>query len=208
MSRLRARLRVESQPQIVGPDPPPFHWSLPGEPVGHRRLHLRQLRVSLQVLAFGPDHRPNTDTGPMLDAIVSTGEPLSILPRWCRELHDFERRVIWLEPRHVYSPHNPPQVIPGYPGPDGADHWHFRDQYPFEFGLVWAVAYDRDDPPNVLAPRPMIARFLTGPSPDIPDPVVGLQWSILTNRRVTRETTGHETAPLFQPEEWWLLEVS
>jgi hypothetical protein len=211
MSRLFTRLRVESHPLITGDNPPPFHWSLPGEAVGNRRLYLRRLRVFLQVLACGPDHRPNTDTGPMLDAVVSTGEPLSVIPRHYRHLYDFERRIIWTEPRHVYSPTNPPPHLPGiagYPGPDGSNRWYFRDRHSFELGVIWAIAYDSDNPTNCLAPRPMVARFLTEASPDIPEPVVGLQWSIIANRRVTRESTGNETAAPFHPEEWWLREVS
>src|SRR5688572_15486386 len=91
---LFARLRVESHPLVSADNPPPFHWSLPGEPVGSRRLYLRRLHARLEVLGTGPDHKPNTDTGPMLEAIVSTAEPLSVFPKWCRQV--CERHIIWL----------------------------------------------------------------------------------------------------------------
>lgn len=187
------QIRLRQFPPLPAYAPQVFHWNLPGEPTASRQLALTQLRVFLQVIPFGGDSDPS------LDAIVSTAEPLSIIPlaRW-RDGGEFESLITWLEPQHVYQP-NVATALPYYPGPP---NWMFRDNHPFQLGFVWTIAYD--DQGNSLRPSPVIARFLTEPSPDLSYPILGLEHGILTDRLLTRQSAANEPD---EPAEWWLRDL-
>jgi hypothetical protein len=217
MSSLRAHLEIEPHPLGTFAGVPPFGWSLPAEPVALRQFHLRALAATFQVLPFDPAtfQAVSGSSGPTITARVSTGEPVSVFPwavwhdrdrRTPNVPGDFEGRILWCEPQHVYGPDGPPRT---YPGPDGTGNWYFRDCYRFQLGVIWVEVFDNHGTGHQLSPCRVLARFLLDPSPEIPEPILGLHWGILTNRIFERVTRGLETPPPPQPghlEEWRLYD--
>jgi hypothetical protein len=201
-SPLCIRLRLDSIPIADSDNPRAFYWNLETEAPECHELYLRQLRVFFQVVEPDADH---SGTGPMVDAVIATGEPFSIIPRTVWSYYGFEPRIRWFHPRTVYTPTNPPPFRHGRSARGSPAEWCFRDPYPFEFGLIWATPYSDDSRPPLPA-RPMIARFLQSSPPDIRDALVGLHWSLLTNRRLVRRSDGSEIGPPPTLEEWWLCE--
>jgi hypothetical protein len=192
-----ARLRI-----MIRRLTPSYHVSFTvpeaDEPIT-RPLPLCQLRVFLSVVP------PGEGTGPMLDAVISTGEPLSVIPWefWGNHPH-FGPCITWLDPPgtpgFVYGPNLPLALTEGIPG---ADYWQFRDQDPFRLGMITVSVFN--DEGHQLCPRRMIARFLTQSSSSIREPLVGLEMSILANRRFTRNIIADEVSGQIR-QEWWLDE--
>jgi hypothetical protein len=185
----------------------PFHWSPPDQLGIDQHLFAAQLRISGQVAKPGDG---DVASGRTFDAVISTGEPLSIFPRavW-RGDADFEPHIEWLSPDHRYAPNARPGRVPNYPGPD---RWIFRDRHPFRLGQVRVQVYDNVTPRNhptvgILHPATVIARFLLEDSPDVREPIFGVQASILSNRRLVREPVWDATRN--HPRQmWWLEEVT
>ena len=60
-----------------------------------------------------------------------------------------------------------------------------------------------DDLGNTMRAVPLVARFLWDSPPDIPEPLIGAQYSVLRGRRLTRAPA--DDRPQFN-QSWWLEE--
>lgn len=204
-------VHLEVEPLIPGDNlsgAPPYHVRTATDLAGqHRDFHVRTLRTLIELLPIGGAPVP-IRRDPQLTARVSTSEPLSVFPRGIWELEECAGRIAWCEPEHVFNPANPSAVSSLAPGPDGAA-WPLLDDYPFRLGQLRVSVRELRPTNRVLAPRVILARFLFGNPREFCEPVIGLHWSILTNRTLVRQTEDREQPPFGVapvPEEWKLYD--